>query len=130
MFAFLCAASFSQAQEPATTINDIPGMIREVKEFMESPPDTNPWVNEIVQGHIPLGVQKEELFEVLEEHGFKTYQTPEKYFDTESYDEAYTSLITFWMFPRYLFMHRVRLIIHFKDGKLAAIEGRVIYQSL
>lgn len=130
IFAFLCAASFSQAQEPATIINDIPGMIEEAKELAKRPPENNPWANHIVRQYIPLAVSKGELFPVLEEHGFEIHQTPEKYIDMEQYDEAYTASVHFWLFPRFLFMHEFRLLMDFRNDELANIRGRVFYQAL
>ncbi|MCG8604011.1 hypothetical protein MJD09_03300 [bacterium] len=117
-------------QEPQHTHYNVPGMIEESKDFMASPPNTNPWVNEIVQRHIPVGSPKEELFNELERHNFKIYPVPKKYVDAKKHDETYTALITFWLFPRYLFKHKLRVIMHFRNEKLADIEGRVIYQSL
>lgn len=129
---FLPLTSFSQ--EDSQSI-DLDAMLKDVKSVVKQKNGDDLWhsdvITNIVKKHVPLGMDKSEIFRLLDNKKINHRRTEEKYRSIKDGDESYTASTDFWLFPYFLFFdHTFVLFLEFKDEKLIKVRGKVKWNVL
>ncbi|MGH1377429.1 MAG: hypothetical protein ACRBB3_01280 [Alphaproteobacteria bacterium] len=125
-------AAFSQKDTRAV---DLEEMINDVKSIVKLRNDDDLWesdtITKAVKKHIPVDLEKTEIFDLLDSKKISYHKTSKKYSEKHNAEESYTSDIDFWIFPYFVFFdHTLVLFFHFKEEKLTKVQGRVKWNVL